>query len=427
MTEAVSVLTWWRAGEALGPAVLACGLLAACGGNTPSAPTTPVPTAAVPSPEPESGGFLHVLQGHSIATYAIDAATGALRPSVTQDVGDAHTLTGEPLGRYVFAAFGPRGGPPYWDPSIVAYAPDPFSGNLTTLSEASSDPIWCRCCSPVMRSGEWYWLSASATRVYGMWLTGTYHDWYHAYVTHAVGNAGQLGPAYVREFGEWDWGYVTVDVNSDVFYKQGNTGVTAHFVEPDGSLRQMGASNVCGVSTLWEAKPLVAVGAFLFASAYLGWANLAICSWEGPRLAPRARLALNSEYHGYAVALAPVDASGASSSPAATRGPTLVAMRTTDNYHTRYEIRLFAMRDGDLQPLDTVESECAKRMLFHPSGRFLYVSHAGYCSSNPPESLSVYSIDAQGHLEFVETVENGGGAMAVTTPPQVRASTGPTG
>jgi 6-phosphogluconolactonase (cycloisomerase 2 family) len=100
-------------------------------------------------------------------------------------------------------------------------------------------------------------------------------------------------------------------------------------------------------------------------------------------------------------------------------------MRIGDDYHKGYEIGLFAMRDGDLQPLDTIESECARRMLFHPSGRFLYVSHAGYRWGDPPESLFVYSIDAQGHLEFVETVENGGGAMAVTTPPQVRASTGP--
>jgi hypothetical protein len=365
-----------------------------------------------------------VLQGHSIATYVIDAAMGAPRSSVTQDVGDAHTLTGEPLGRYVFAAFGPRGGPPYFDPSIVAYAPDPFSGNLTTLSEASSNPIWCRCCSPLHRAGDWYWLSASATRVYGMWGTTTYHDWYPAYVTHAVERNGQLGPAYVRDFGEWDWGQVTVDVDADVFYKQGNTGVTAHFVEPDGSLRQTGASSVCSVSTLDEARPLVAVGGFLFASAYVGRHRRFVCSWEGPRLAPRAKLALDSEYYGYAVALSAVGASGASSSPAASRPATLVAMRIGDGYHKGYEIGLFAMRDGDLQPLDAVESECAKRMLFHPSGRFLYVSHAGYCWGNPPESLSVYSIDAQGHLEFVETVENGGGAMAVTTPPQVRASTG---
>jgi hypothetical protein len=261
-----------------------------------------------------------------------------------------------------------------------------------------------------------------------MWRTGTYHDVYHTLVSHALGDDGQLRPAYVREFDEWDYGYVTVDVDSDVFYKQGNTGVTAHFVEPDGSLRQMGASNVCGVSTLEEARPLVAVEGFLFASAYVGRHSRFVCSWEGPRLAPRAKLALDSEYYGYAVALSAVDASGASSSPAASRPATLVAMRIGDGYHKGYEIGLFAMRDGDLQPLDTVESECAKRMLFHPSGRFLYVSHAGYLWSNPnpPESLSVYSIDAQGHLGFVEMLEGAGGAMAVTTPPQVRASTGPT-
>ena len=379
-----------------------------------------------------------MLQGSSVITYTIDATTGALGQSITQDVGDAHTLTGEPQGRYVFAAFGPRGGPPYWDPTIVAYASNPVAGSLVTVSKASSDPIWCRFCSPVGRSGEWYWLSASATRVYGMWLTGTYHDSYHAYVTHAVENAGQLGPAYVRQFDEWDYGQVTVDVDSDVLYKQDSPGLTAHVVEPDGSLRQVGASDVCVDSTQGYERPLVAVGGFLFASGDFrtasGLPDEFVCSWEGPGLAPRAKLALNSEYAEYAVALSSVDASRASSSPAASRPPTLVAMRTSYSvehanyyYTTQYKVRLFAMRDGDLQPLDTVEVEprYPRHLLFHPSGRFLYTSH-GLSRAAPtgdsPDSLTVYSIDPDGHLAAVQTLVGAGGAMAVTRPPQVRAT-----
>ncbi|HSD67550.1 MAG TPA: hypothetical protein VLF95_12650 [Vicinamibacteria bacterium] len=365
-----------------------------------------------------------------MVTYAIDAATGQLRTSATQTVGDAHTLTGEPQGRYVFAAFGPRGGPPYWDPSIIAYAPDPRSGSLTTLSEASSDPIWCRCCSPLGRAGGWYWLSASATRVYGMWGTTTYHDWYPAYVTHAVDDDGQLGPAYVRDFGEWDYGRVTVDVTSDVFYKQGETRLTAHFVEPDGSLRQMGASDLCVDSPLGYAEMLVAVGGFLLASSPIGPEypyHHFVCSWEGPRLAPRAKLALDLGRTDYAVALSSVDASGASSSLAASRPPSLVAMRTSYEvkhgtlYRTKYEVRLFAVRDGDLQPLDTVEVTpmYVRYLLFHPSGRFLYMSHGLYGgpTEDSPDSLTVCSIDAAGHLAAVQTLEGGGGAMAVTLPP----------
>jgi len=361
-----------------------------------------------------------------VVTYTIEAGTGQLRPSATQDVGDAHTLTGEPQGRYVFAAFGPRGGPPYWDPSIVAYAPDPLSGSLTRVSEASSDPIWCRGCSPVGRSGGWYWLSASATRVYGMWVTGTYHDWYPAYVTHAVDDDGRLGPAYVRDFGEWDAGQFTVDVESNVLYKEGATGLTAHFVGPDGSLRQAGASNLCVATKLWGAAPVVAVRGFVFARTSIDLVGTT-CSWEGPRLAPRANLGVYTEY---AAALALRD--GTSSFSLSSRPAALVAMRSSysvkhgDQYQTKYEVRLFAMRDdGTLELVDTVEPGFAWEGLFHPSGRFLYVSRAPFEGAGLPPKMVVYSIDPQGHLEVVETVEDGGGAMAVTLPPQARASTGP--
>jgi hypothetical protein len=359
-------------------------------------------------------------------TYAIDGATGQLRPSTTQDIGDAHTLTGEPQGRYVYAAFGPRGGPPYFDPSIVAYAPDPASGSLTKVSEASSNAIWCPGCSPVGRSGRWYWLSASATRVYGMWVTGTYHDWYPAYVTHAVEDRGQLGPAYVRDFGEWDAGQFTVDVDSNVFYKEGATGLTAHFVGADGSLRQAGASNLCVATKLGGATPVVAVRGFVFARTSIDQVGTT-CSWEGPRLAPRANLGV---YTDYAAALALRD--GTSSLSLSSHPAAVVAMRSSysvkqgDEYQTKYEVRLFAMRDdGGLEHLDTVEPGFAWEGLFHPSGRFLYVSRAADIGIGLAPKLIVYAIDTQGHLELVETVEGGGGTVAVTLPPQPRASTGP--
>jgi hypothetical protein len=400
--------------------VVSCILLGGCGGSTPSTPSTPGPTpTASSSPEPASLGFLHVLQGSSVATHAIDAATGQLRPSTTQDIGDAHTLTGEPQGRYVYAAFGPRGGSPYLDPTIVAYASDPASGSLTKVSEASSQPFWGGA------AGRWDWLSASVTRVYGMWATITYHDWYPAYVTHPVGNDGQLGPAYVRDFGEQDHGRMTVDVESDVLYKTGETALTAHVVTPDGSLRQAGESNLCVAAQLEYAEPLVAVRGFVFGWADRGVGAPTTCSWEGPRLAPRANLGLSSRY---AAALALPD--GASPFTLSTRPTALVAMKTSydvrrgDHYLAVYEIRLFAMGEhGDLELLDTVEPGFEWKGLFHPSGKFLYVSEVAYESAQP-QKLTVYSIDPHGHLAVIETVEGGGGTMAVTLAPQVRATTG---
>jgi hypothetical protein len=352
-----------------------------------------------------------VLQGDAVVTYRIDAVTGQLRPSATQTVGNAHTLAGEPLGRYVYAAYGPRSGAAY-DPSIVAYAADPSSGSLRTVSEASSQPIWCPTCAAWGRSQEWYWLSASSTRVYAMWKTGTYHDVYDTYVTHAVGNDGQLGPAYQEDFDEQDPGSVAVDVDSDVFYKGTLTGgLTAHFVEPDGRLTQMGASHLCLASQMSYANPLVAVRGFVFASGFVGpwpaWEK-SVCSYEGPRLASRANLGMQSLR---AVAVAPrVPASSSASLPA-----TLVAMEMGAWPTGQYEIRLSAMGpDGDLKPLQTIAGPgWVRHLLFHPSGRFFYVSHAA-TNSGSPASLTIHAIDAQGHPALVQTLEDGGGTMAVT-------------
>lgn len=400
--------------------IVACGVMAACGSGNAAGPTTPAPTPSV-APEPSHGGFLHVLQGHTIVTYAIDGATGALRRSATQDVGDAHALAGEPLGRYVYAAFGPRSGPPYWDPSIVAYAPDPRSGSLTTLSEAASDPIWCRGCAAWGRRGAWHLLSASATRVYGIWETGTYHDTYFAYVAHAVGDEGQLGAAYLQEFDEGDDGEITVDVESDLLYKKGRSGLTAHFVEPDGSLTPMGASRLCLASMLSSPTLLVAVRGFLFASDHHYAATgdeYRVCSWEGPRLTPRAAIGLQASL---AVAVVPLVSPLAPGT--ASRSAALVAMRTWSSgqdamsHGTRHAIRLLAMSEaGDLTLLDSVETTYPRQLLFHPSGRFLYLAGDSSWTGGAPGSLTVYAIDTNGHLALVQTLEAGGGTLAVTAP-----------
>jgi hypothetical protein len=407
----------WRRLAIVGLGVLLGSLQGACGGSTPSAPTAP--------PGPVNAGFLHVLQDTSVVTYDIDAATGRLRQSATQSMGDVHTLTGEPQGRYVFAGFGPRSGAPY-DPSIVAYAPDPSSGSLKALSEASSNPIWCPSCAFWGRSQEWHWLSASSTRVYGIWETVTYHDTYNTYVTHAVGDDGRLGTAHVQDLSEWDPDGVAIDADSGVFYKgTEREGLTAHLVEPDGSLEQMAASDLCLSSTLRSARPLAAVRGVVFAWSLVEPDERTVCSWEGPRLTPRANLGLESDY---AVALPSRGVSGAASSSTASRAASLVAMRTShpvsegDPFGKKYEVRVFAMSDdGGLEPLDTVEPGYARQLLFHPSGRFLYVSHAKSSSSSTVD-LTVYSIDSQGHLAAVQTLDGGGGAMAVTSPAAVASA-----
>jgi len=157
----------------------------------------------------------------------------------------------------------------------------------------------------VHRSGKRYFLSASATRVYAMWMTGTYHDDYPTYVTHAVENDGR----------------------------------------PVASLR--------------------------------------------PSSRPAALVAMRTSY----------------------------SVKHGDYYQTKYEVRPFAMGDdGGLQHLDTVEQGCARHMVFHPSGKFLYVSPAAHEADDSPETLIVCWIDPQGRLVFVQEAEGAGGAMAVTLP-----------
>jgi hypothetical protein len=343
-----------------------------------------------------------------VLSYAVDAGTGRLRFVAEQIVGDAHTIAGEPQGRYVYAAFGPRSaGPPYDEPkpSIVAYGRDASSGRLVRLSEASSDPMW-HSSQPV--KSNWYSLSASATRVYAMWATATYHDVYNTLVMHAVGSEGRLGPVNYHEFFEEYPSGVAVDVESDVFYKAGESaGLTAYSAQPDGSLTPVGESSLCAAASFSTIAPLVGVRGIVFAYG-LSDRTTTTCSWQGPSLAPHSNLGMRA---GHAVA----QSAGAR---------TLVAMRMETpptglpQPPWQYEIRLFAMSDdGNLALLDSVTGPgYAERLLFHPSGRFLYVSN----SSSPGASLAslnVYAIDAQGHLALVQSVPDGGGAMAVTLLP----------
>ena len=110
MNHAADAEQSWRRDATIGLIAALCGLLAACGSGAAGpvasgpSPTPPGPSAPGPSPSPTQTNFLHVLQGDSVATYRIDDATGRLQLSVTQAVEDAHALTGEPGGRFVYAA-----------------------------------------------------------------------------------------------------------------------------------------------------------------------------------------------------------------------------------------------------------------------------------------------------------------------------------
>ena len=228
-------------------------------------------------------------------------------------------------------------------------------------------------------------------------------------MTHAVASDGQLGPVYAQSFeSDVDPGEVTVDVHADVFYKAGTqvAALTAHVVEPDGRLTQMGWSDLCGTSKGGLATPLLAVRGFVFA----GWSPFesdTTCSWEGLRLAPRARFTLRSQ-----AATAFVPPSDAA--------PALVAMSSgpptqSDHYPNHHEVQLFSMGpDGSLQLLDKADAPTdldVAQLVFHPSGRFLYVSYRTSDNSRryAGSSLRAYSIGPDGHLAMVESLDGAGG------------------
>jgi hypothetical protein len=341
-----------------------------------------------------------VQRGSSVVTYAIDGVTGQLRESATQRLGDAAQFTGEPQARFVYAAYDKYYYPPPGrDGSIVAYAPDPVSGSLMTLSEVTGASFW-------------YWLSASPTRVYGMMFRFTGH-YYPSLVSYALESDGRLGPPSWRSFERDTLPSVALDSDADpdVFYNSTSTGgLTAHFVEAGGSLKQMGGSHLCLASSMLYPRPLVAARGFLFASVLLpGPSTETVCSWEGPRLAPRANLGMLADR---AVAYVPLRDTTFS-----WRASTKPMVAMTGGRYLQHEVRLFAMgADGGLALLDTVTGPWGVReLLFHPLGRLLYVSYVAYYEESPI-GLDVYSIDPEGRLELIQTLEDGGGALAVTLP-----------
>jgi hypothetical protein len=425
MNHAADVEQSRRREASFGPIAVLCGFLAACGtgasGPVASGPSAapPGPTAPSPSPSPTSTNFLHVLQGHSLVTYRIDDATGRLQLAVTQDAGDARALTGAPGGRFVYAVTGDIGSA---SPAIVAYIHDE-QGRLLPVSEMS---VWGAAGGAATDNpchSGWVWLSASSGRVYALWFSGSApagacSETNYTYLTSSVTIDGQLGPPYAQSFlDDADLGLVAVDVHADVFYKAGNTDGTliAHVVEPDGRLTQMGASRLCGTSSGgYLITPLLAVRGFVF-GAWLPHdeGGEAVCSWEGLRLAPRAKLTLRS---GVATAFV----------PPSDAEPALVAMSNGPTpgypYPNHHEVQLFSMGpDGGLQLLDKAdapEDVDVAQLVFHPSGRFLYVSYrtpdndhlygGGYVGSG----LRAYSIGSDGRLEMIENLNGAGGYVS---------------
>jgi len=356
--------------------VLVGGLLAGCGGGGSSpATSTPVVTPTPgPSPSPVTTSFLHLRQeGGDIATYRIDATTGRLQLALTQRLGDAHALAGDPGGRYVYLAYGPRSRSESsnQDASIVLHEVD-VTGGLLPLSEASSRPWPASPGSCTFGTWGWSWLSASAGRAWGLWKYrfggGCQHDRYIG-VTHAVGTDGQLGPAVTGDLG-YEFSGAALDPGADVIYRPHYAGydsdgaVTAHVVGPDDRLRITGFSNLCLASEVFQVQPLVAVRGFLFGQADT---TGTVCSWETPRLAPRANLGISASV-------------AAAFSPADPTSPALLAM-ADDVYgpqrvHRRTDLRLLSMRsDGATELLDTVELPTrVQQLLFDPSGRLLFVA-----------------------------------------------------
>jgi hypothetical protein len=338
-----------------------------------------------------------------VATYRVDGLTGRLELLVRQDLGDMEQLAGDPQGSFVYAAYRNERDA---DPSIVCLAAGD-GGVLVPVSEAKSRPergsLWS--------SSGWEWLAAGSSRVYALWSErrggGGQHT-ANAYVSHAVTEGGLLGPAYVRQFLWDDAGLVVLDPAAGMFYKAAPPewvdgtafdGLTAHTVEADGGLTQTGVSDLCGGTSVPpdydnSIVPLVALRGVVFGRARLG-TGLTVCSWEGPRLAPRGKLGdLGSGAAGF--------------TPAEASAPALVAFakevdRPAPSYaFVRTDIRLLSVGTGaDAVLLASAEFPArVRQLLFHPSGRFLYASgHDG--------RLRTYAIGPAGHLEPIEDLPAG--------------------
>jgi hypothetical protein len=385
-----------RIGPSLGACVV-CAQMFACGSGGSPTPGTPGPSPS-PTVVPASAGFLHVLTNRVLTSYRIDAATGRLQATSSQATEDVHRIAGEANGRFVYMAYGPRNAaPPYTDThaTIVAYAPGPQDGALRAISEATSNPVW-HSSQPVR--GEWESLTAGTDRVYGIWATTTYHDVYYDYVTHPVGADGQMGAAYDYSFDEFSGGSGFVDGRTNIFYKQGLTGLTAHSVDADGHLTRTGYSDTCAGSQALGADPRAAARGFVLAAASVDNAHT-LCSYEGLGLASRANLGFTATF---VETFVPRD----ENVPAQLAVPATVPPNAVGS--AQRVLRLyFLLPDGRVQLQSTVEtSAIVTRALFHPAGRFLFASVG--------TALEVYTVDSAGHLASVESLPDAAGPMAVT-------------
>jgi len=345
--------------------------------------------------------FLHVRQADAVATYRVSNPSGHLELVGRQDLGEIHQLVGDPDGRFVYAAYGPYG---TGDPSIAVYAAQ-ADGALDLLSEAWSQPDT----GPFRFGNGWKWLAASPARVYALWTTrrggGAQHS-SDAYVSHAVTAEGELGPAYLRQFLWDDPGYVTLDPGAHVLYKAvpewwvdstEREGLTAHAVEADGQLRQTGWSELCGELHVGRVEPLLAVRGWVFGSVYTGRGDR-VCSWQTLRLAPRGSLGdIGTVATGWTPSDEALPGMLAFAKAVLGRAPSYGLVRT--------DLRLLSLGSAagpelvDLEEFPTY----ARQLLFHPSGRFLYVS-------GDDGRLRVYAAAPQGGLEMVEDLPGAGGA-----------------
>jgi hypothetical protein len=201
----------------------------------------------------------------------------------------------------------------------------------------------------------------------------------------------------------------------------GPAPLTAHVVRSDGRLAITGYADLCVASpVVIPIAPLLAVRGSVFGAAYLD--KDTVCSWEGPRLAPRANLGLAASL---GAALSPVDETMAA----------LLALagdvRTRRGTYLRTDLRLLSMENGGgVALLATLELPSrVRQVLFHPSGRFLY-------AADEDATLWTYSIGSGGRLEPIERLPDAAHASDpdsdIHTPPPfmavcVRAGTSPQG
>ena len=115
-------------------AVIALGLLAACGGGSRS---------------PDGARFVHVGGLQSIATWRVDAAGTLHAMGVVQSPYGLHDVVVRPDGRFVYAAgFG--------DANVLQFQADPGTGRLTYVGASASIPEGGRSIDLAMHpSGRW--------------------------------------------------------------------------------------------------------------------------------------------------------------------------------------------------------------------------------------------------------------------------------